>query len=293
MVLVTPILLLVMALIINYGTAACWKARCDAVARNIVWSDRDPRQSSWMPVPQNWKVPNATQGLQHEADLSSLDDPRLRLPVVRGPMPFGTVVNGDLLNPATGFNAGRAGITRNFPLLAKLPNYHFDVENALLDKGWEYWRMGLRDNAPRWAPFRVPLLYSLSQPPAGNAAAFQQAEMALLNAPFAAALDPLNNDADWRRYAGYAPDFHAHMCYHCAFGHCSPCTTNLKEVEDWVKRCLTVRRLGGRIPLVPKTMTQRFLWLYRQTLQMTQDPATMALLQQYISQLQQFDATLP
>ena len=309
LVLVAPILLMIMALIVNFGTAACWKARCDGIARNYVWSDRDPRRADWMPVPEYWRVAQASQSMRREADLTALDDARLRLPAVRGPLPFGTIVNGDLLNPATGFNAGRATLTRRFPMLGKLPEYRFDVENALMDKGWEYWRMGMHADVPRHEPFRVPLLYQMSQPPTGNVAAYQQAAMAILNAPFARALDPLDNDPDWRRYMGYAPNFHPRLPYGCFFDRCSPCTTDLQYIEDLVKDNLTIRRRGGRIPLVPKTMTRRFLSMYRQALQLLQNQlnsvpppsgaaaaalqAEMAQVQQYISQLQQFDATLP
>lgn len=76
MVLSLPILLFVMALMINYGTVACWKVRALSVARNAVWSTRWPRTGhsnprpniggpkgpAWMPAPQATYLRWTTRG---------------------------------------------------------------------------------------------------------------------------------------------------------------------------------------------------------------------------------------
>jgi len=43
MVLALPVLLMIMALIINFGTVAAWKVRGLCAARHAVWSSRWPR----------------------------------------------------------------------------------------------------------------------------------------------------------------------------------------------------------------------------------------------------------
>lgn len=292
LVLVTPLLLLMMALIINYGTAACWKARCDGAARNCVWSDRNPRRADWMPVPQYWRVPQASQALRQEPDLIALDDPRLQLPVVRGPMPFGATVNSDVLNPAAGFNAGTATIRRQFPMLGKLPQYRYNVENVLLDKGWEFWRMGMHLNAPV-TPSRLWVLYGL--PPAETSFASQ---------PAVSLIAVLQNEV-WM-LAALTQERRRFRLYHgCGpADRCRPCTTDLEDIDELVKDyCRTFP------PRVQRRMTQYLQSMYNNLLsqlnsQMHSAPppsaaalaalqARAAQVQQYLSQLQQFNAAPP
>ena len=50
MVLSLPILLFIMAVIINFGTLASWKVRGLSAARHAVWSSRWPRSRSTSPT---------------------------------------------------------------------------------------------------------------------------------------------------------------------------------------------------------------------------------------------------
>ena len=54
LVLSLPILLMVMALMINFGTVACWKVRGLGVSRQCVWGNRWPRSTANFPQPVFW-----------------------------------------------------------------------------------------------------------------------------------------------------------------------------------------------------------------------------------------------
>ena len=81
-VLCLPILLLVMALMINFGTAACWKARGQVVARHALWGSRWPRTGERNPRPSFWPEP-ASLSSGGAGDVEALDDPRVNQPVAR------------------------------------------------------------------------------------------------------------------------------------------------------------------------------------------------------------------
>jgi len=53
MVLCLPPLLFIMALMINFGTASCWKVRSLTVSRDALWSSRWPRSTKSNPRPKN------------------------------------------------------------------------------------------------------------------------------------------------------------------------------------------------------------------------------------------------
>ncbi|MCR4411969.1 MAG: pilus assembly protein, partial [Thermoguttaceae bacterium] len=53
-VLALPMLLFVMALMLNFGTVASWKVRTLGAARHAAWSTRAPRSGMQYPRPANW-----------------------------------------------------------------------------------------------------------------------------------------------------------------------------------------------------------------------------------------------
>ncbi len=116
-----PILLFIMALIINYGTIAAWKVREHSVARLAVWETRWPRSGSTDPRPSYWPA-TATMESSDQGTVAGMDDSRVDLPVARGPLP-GATVNSDLLDPTRGLREGSASLTRKYPLLGKMGSY--------------------------------------------------------------------------------------------------------------------------------------------------------------------------
>jgi len=195
MVLCLPILLAVMALMINFGAASVWRIRGLAAARHALWSSRASgpvAQRIGAPRPRYWP---AAAGLTSGGDLDgAMDDPRVDQPVARGPaLPFGTTVYRRLLDPNRGMRQGTARLQRPFPMLQRLGDLRFTAETELLDQKWQYWGMGLSSS---W-DLRVPVIYSLPRAPAALAMAYFQAAQAILQAAFYRDLWPLDLWAYW------------------------------------------------------------------------------------------------
>ncbi len=200
-VLALPILLFVMALALNFGTAASWKVRALVAARHAAWSTRPPRTGFQYPRPENWPL-TANLGAGRAADFPPLDDPRVYHPVVRGPtLPFGTTVNSAVLDPSRGFRQGSSGIWRQFPLLRRMGGYSLSAGTNLLDNLWQFWRQGLRSNSHR----RIPVLYGLAQAPAAYAQAYVRAVLAILRFPLRNDLRPLDRDDEFWAYGQRFP----------------------------------------------------------------------------------------
>jgi hypothetical protein len=257
MVLSLPILLFVTALLINFGTAACWKVRAAVAARHAVWRSRHDRSGQRDPHPAYW--PNtAGLGTSGGGAVTVLDDPLVDQPVARGPLPYGCIVNDDLLDPTRGLRLGTADISRRPPLLAKMGPYRFDVRHPLLNDTWQYHAMGIPEN--RWR--RIPFLYALPKA-TGLATAYVQAVLAIYYAPFRPALAPLDRDPEYIAYGmrfgwgGGAPDFHPRLASFCGLDH---------EVVDGLVKDLVDRIQGRKNPDVtgvPEHMGQAFKALYQ------------------------------
>ncbi|RMF98343.1 MAG: pilus assembly protein, partial [Planctomycetota bacterium] len=122
-VLVIPLLLFVMALMINYGTVAGWRVRALGMSRHAAWQSRHPRSMSRSPRPDYWPA-SANVDSGGAADAPSLDFPAVDLPVVRGPTVGDFGVRSGLLDPSRGIRRGSASMDRDFPLLPSMGPYH-------------------------------------------------------------------------------------------------------------------------------------------------------------------------
>ena len=201
MVLSLPILLLVMALMVNFGTVACWKVRALGVARQRVWGNRWARSTANLPLPTFW--PNADQpGFAEASRVPELNGPKLNLLD-----PGGIVApTNEILDPTVGLLKGSAHMDREFPLLRKLGPYDLNAATELLGDTWEFQRMGLPNNEY----YRIPLVYTL--PPAPDtamfAAAYNAARRTILNMLAGSkALWPLDRDEEFIYYywIGFGP----------------------------------------------------------------------------------------
>lgn len=176
-----PLLLMIMGLMINFGTAAAWKVRAQVVARHAVWASRWPRGTNDLPRPSvsmdlerqppqpiPWP-PGAGMGTDGGPWIASLNDPRIEHPVVRGPLPP-AMIDPDMYNLMTMPNGGRTGrsnIHRNYPLLQRaLGDYRLTARCPLLDNDWRYQRMPWDTEAWYWSGWhnehrRIPVIYDL------------------------------------------------------------------------------------------------------------------------------------
>jgi len=304
LVIAVPLFLFIMALMINFGTVAAWRVRALAVARHAVWASRHPRNLALAPRPEYWPA-NAGLGSGGDADAPILDDPRVNLPVARGPRLASFVVNSELLDPARGFRRGSSELTRDFPLLPTLGPYELRSRAPLLDNCWQYHQTSLpRYWHDRWA-HRVTALYQLPTAGGNYLAMYVQAALAILNMPERPALLILDRDPEFPAYAqrfgwrgGGSPDFHPSLS--------SFCTTDLSVAHDEVERLLD--RIGGvrpqqgpprvnHVPSLAERMASAYINLYQSVIQELNNqlnavppppPGQIAAIQAEIAQLQQW-----
>ena len=264
MVLCLPFLLILAALMVNLGELFCWRIQAHSVARHAVWGSRPPRKASSNPRPDYWPAA-ANVKIDSAADAPGLDDPRVHLPVARGPLPFGAEVNERLLDPTRQFRRGSAGLHGRFPMLRTMGTYQLEATTELLDDKWQYWQMGLGSNRRR----RIPVIYALAKAPPGVVDAYVQAALTLLNAPFQPQLAPLDRDEEFLYYRGYAPDFHPRLRMFTSLDR----ELASRRVEDLVDRIQgkverdEQGRITRRIPGVPEKMTRAFIRLYESVIE--------------------------
>lgn len=268
LVLALPLLLLMMALIINFGTVAAWKVRGLAVARHAAWSNRWPRSASQLPRPEYWPT-SAALGVSQAAPLATGDDPRLHNPAIRGPLPNGFVVRDQLLNPARGVTEGFGHLRRRLPLVTSTRPYELAPRTQVMEYFWDHAEMGLFSTFER----RTQALYELPRAPAVYSEAYRQAAMAILTADFRADLAPLDRDDEFLFYArrfGWqtgAPDFHPALRRFCSLDH-SVAQTRVDHLIIEIEGQIVADSEGNRqrIGGVPQRIVQAFIHLYTQVI---------------------------
>jgi hypothetical protein len=293
MVLCLPLLLFIMALMINYGTVAAWKVRTLVCARNAVWATRWPRGMNDLPRPKGWPQ-GADMGAGGDANITELEDSRLEHPVVRGPLPYGAAIDQDMYDLMTmshGARKGNASIQRDFPLLATLGPYRLRAACPLLDNDWRYQRMPWDDwywggghNEVR----RIPVIYDLGFiTPQSDLVESLYQDQDFRNAYFAMAggvnwndLKPLGGDDPYGReqrddedvfYENHFPPlpvppgpFGRHMGnQHPRLG--SFCTVDEEQIRERVESLID--RIQGkdnpRVAGVPERLSRSYQGLYR------------------------------
>ena len=178
LVLALPILLFIMALIVDYGVVSAWKVRELTMARLALWQSRFPRTHSTDPIPSYWPTDHASTSSSVIGGIPELDDPSIHQPVVRGPTIDGVTVNADLLDPTLSLHEGTATITRDFPLLRHIGPYTLSSDDVFLDNTWQFPQTRLGSNLSE----RIPVIYQLPLAP-GLSAVYIQAAIASLHGP--------------------------------------------------------------------------------------------------------------
>lgn len=314
LVLSLPLLLLVMALMIIFGTAGAWKVRALANSRQAVWREFTPRRAAGDPRPRGW--PLTAEFRAQQAQPSPLpDDPFADFAVVRGPVlvdPHSGAslpVNADTLNVNQGLRDGFARIRRDYPLLEKLPPHQIDftVHHHVLDgTKWRYSEMGIGSNITRRIPFLYPMDLQTIVPDLANA--YTAAAMQVHLNPNKPRLTPLEGgDPEIYQLIGrHSPDFQPQIPLG-ALPATIPalrglplrprdaCSADLQQVHDEY-----VTRLLERIRGVPRAMTDYYISVYQSVIDRLQsaDPpppgaaTIISDLEAKIEQLQQFRARL-
>ena len=298
MALSLPILLFVMALMVNFGAVACWKVRALCVARHSVWGNRSPRTTALNPRPTNW--PLDIGGPTGLAAATELDGPRVSL---LDPGGFVVPPKTDVMNPTLELLQGNSHLSRKFPMLGKLGHYDLTAQTQLLDNKWEFERLGLSHNED----LRIPVVYTLPPAPKTESMAleYSKARQAILDILLnSKALWPLDREADFVTYGLIiqqvdptygigTPDFHPRLQGFCSLD---------KSLVDELVRNLIDRIQGKKDPRVAdvaETMTRAFIGLYQRAIQAYKNlisanppPSNISDIQSQINQLQQKIDTL-
>lgn len=265
LVLWLPVLLFVVALIVNYGTMATWRVRGEIVAHDAATRARWGRSGdSEGRLDGQWPR-SATMGIASEPPITQLDDPFIDHEVVRGPLPNRFVVQPVLDPDRAGAYRGTASVARDYPLLPRLGDYASgEIAGPLLDRKWSNSEIGI-SNFFR----RIRRLYELPKADPRYLQAFLQSFRALLAIPHFAALDVLDRDEDVRKFTGSYRDFHPRVG--------GMCELDRETVRrEQVERLLDTRAPDGQIVLgaisrLPRNMTTFFLTMYRNALRWMQN----------------------
>jgi len=264
MVLALPILLMVMALMVNFGTRFCWKVRTQGIARHAVWGARWPRTGNSNPRPDYWPA-SAGISTGDAADIPELDDPRVHQPVARGPLPGGTVVNTRLLDPTRGVRFGSAEITRAYPMLGSvMGNYRLHAETYFLDDKWQYQRMGLGSTTQR----RIPVIYALAKASPALVNAYVQSVVAIVRSPLRADLAPLDRDDEFLYWEHSAPDFHPRLTRFCTLD----LDKAKQNVSDLIDHIQGKDERNNHVASVAETMARAFIGLYQRAIDRLRRP---------------------
>jgi hypothetical protein len=294
LVLALPILLFMMALIINFGTVSAWKVRSLTVARYQLWGNSSPRSVTNYPQPANWPD-SADRDTNSLGNISSLDKEEVKKEVARGPQ-FSSggctmSVYEDVLDPSRGARDGTSDLTRAYPLLPKLQSYNLHGATMFLDDKWQYWRMYWHGQSTKWSMWsntdlRIPVIYSL---PWDMSLAYTGMESAAPDADewgdsrFNIIDNKDADDISYRiRFPGPDPLPHWH-----GLGDLHPRLRNFCSLDYDVAQA-AVDQLVERIKRVPGRLTRRCLSMYQFALTHSTDPSEMSQLQEQIAFLRNF-----
>lgn len=257
LVLWLPLLMFVMALMVIIGNAVVWKVRTATVSRHAVWRARPPRTAQADPPPAAWPRERTSMAVIDDADLLAVAAAQPTDAVAHGPL--GNFRVQPLLDLGRGKQAGDAELARNYPMLARMGEYRFDVEHPMLVDQFRYWEMSIPRNRYR----RTLFLYELPKAPPRLSQAFGDAVRDVINAPFRRDLDPLDRDREIYAYYGYYVDFHPKLSPFSSIDEEQVYRDHVQPLIDRIQgRPSSPTRPG--VPSVAERMTQFFLNMYLQ-----------------------------
>lgn len=299
LVLALPLLLFVMALMIIFGTAASWKIRTHATAREAVWRTLPPRNGSKDPHPFGWPV-SAAMSDSNSSPSPFSSDPYYNFEVVRGPLitdpttGLSAPVNRSLIDMMNGLKKGHADIERQFPILRGMPphQYGFQKDHVLLGgTRWQYSSMGFRHNHNK--DQRTVTLYpmNLSELEPELTIEFFNAALEIILNPNRQDLAVLDRDEEILYWYGNKIDFHPKVSGMCSTDRS---TIQLTKVLPLIHR-IKGKPGPNRVASVAERMARKFKEMYEEELELLGDsnPTRKAELEEFINQLALFLVTFP
>jgi len=305
-------LLLMMALIINFGTIASWRVRGNTAARYAGWRTTALRTGGAYPNPSNWQTP-ATMGLAPAIPLNpntvgqlwsqqDLMQPALRGPAIVDPASGNMIQMGNqqYLEMVNQTLIGSANLTKKMPLLPKLRKSYIKPLQPVLDPSWRYEDMsaqtnywGMRNNDD-WRLYQW-YQHEPQQSPDGNVQnaymQYQMADQMIQQNPGIPALLVLDRDPELYAWYGNYRDVYPRV------GGCEilPVNVQINTLPGIINQIQGP--LGGGKSGVPQNLAKAFLDMYEPQLQAAknQQPPNQQVisqLQPLVDQLNQFIATL-
>lgn len=300
-VLIVPLMLMVMALMINFGHLAAWKTRAHWAAREAQWRQRPTHFAGQRDAaPRSWQPPTTMSVERSGPDLFP-NDPFEQHSVARGPelrdpnwndqFAFLAVETG-LLDFDGNLKQGRATINREVALLKNLYQISFDVKHPLLEGEWRFHEMGFGSNTSR----RSIALYRYwgSQAVHDATAEFQEAGDLVFSSPMRRFWKTLDDDDELKSWYGSAPDFHPQLpeTVRCTLDRDAVMQADVLPLIDRIQG-----PRGGGAGGVPDRVAAAFLSMYRQQLRILQSMnplpvGEIATLNQKIKEIEDFQGKL-
>jgi hypothetical protein len=306
-------LLVLMALIINFGTTAPWHIRGQIAARHAVWRSLSYRTGVGYPNPPNWWQP-ATAGLLPARPLytvandmvgqvwsqGDLMQPALRGPAVVDPATGKQILmtNRQYMEMVNQAVIGNANLTKAMPLLPNMRKASINPMQPVLDHLWRFEDMGFVYNN-NW---RLKGWYQIEADQIGDGnlmnlfMQYQMADMKIQQNPGIQALLVLDRDAEFPPWGWNPPPDVYPQIGGCEASPQTVMTNIVMAPNNGLISRIQGPRGGGRGG-VPNVLAQRFIDLYNRQIQFykSQNPPNQAMidqLQKLIDQLKQFIGTL-
>ena len=233
MTLVLPILVIMMAVMIDFGVVGTWKIRTQANTRYAAWRTVNARTGEYNPNPPYWPAtaPLTTGAGADLPNSSQLWDSQQELlcPCVRGPQLTApkapNVVNVPGRLELDGFVLeGNAQLDKPLPLLrSAIPGsgrFRFNLKQDVFDNQWQFYSLGIPWNnhtrADIWWAINHSDLARLDSQIDENLRLLDENLQKLQSNPDHKELYPLDNDDEFARYYGWPPpDFYPRLNRMC------------------------------------------------------------------------------
>lgn len=308
-----PILVMMMALMIDFGVVGAWKIRTQTNARYAAYRTVNARTGQFNPNPPYWPS-NAPLTTSNGTDLptsSQLWDSRQELlcPCVRGPqltaphadntvnVPGRMEMDGLVLE-------GNAVLDKPLPLLrGAIPGsgrFRFNLKQDVFDNQWQFYAIGIPWNnhirADLWWDIDHTELAGRDGDIAKNLQALDDHLRQLQQSNTRSHLYPLDNDEEFIRYSGFPPpDLYPRMSRLCMLDPMDVYNSGVSRLDGDGQR--NAGSLLSRIDDLPCSFSRRFTNMYRTwicELEMCGfDDASIDPLRQRYKDLAQFMGTLP
>ena len=223
-----PMLVIMMALMIDFGVVGAWKIRTQANARYAAWRTVNARTGELNPTPSNWpaNAPLLTHGAADLPSSSLLWDSTqaLACPCVRGQQLTAPNAQATIKVPGRlemdGFVLeGNAQLSKPLPLLpTAVPGgrFRFNLKQDVFDNQWQFYALGIGWNtdirADVWWDIEHSNMATLDGAASSNLQSLNQTLQQMQSDRHAKDLYPLDNDDEFTRYGGWPPpDFYPRL----------------------------------------------------------------------------------